>query len=183
MPPGLPLPGPARDKYDQVVEALSQGFAPRQGRSGAHLHRDGINDRVKGRRGSRIAALTSGGAIPDNADYDVGPTRTLPLSAPSTRISPLKAWPATSSCWATLPGKSAGSKAVGSGRGRAGPATHHSFLVGRGPRPNLGAFRRDYPTAGSCGPAFGGPTPSGSLAYIRSRSRPRSRPAVGGLSG
>ena len=60
-----------RDRFDQVVEALSQGFAPRQGRSGAHLHRDGINDRVKGRRGARIAALTSGGAIPDNADYDV----------------------------------------------------------------------------------------------------------------
>ena len=60
-----------RDRFDQVVEALSQGFAPRQGRSGAHLHRDGINDRVKGRRGARIAALTSGGAIPDNADYEV----------------------------------------------------------------------------------------------------------------
>ena len=60
-----------RDKFDQVVNSLSQGFAPRQGRNGAHLHRDGINHRVKGRRGARIAALTSGGAIPDNADYDV----------------------------------------------------------------------------------------------------------------
>ena len=60
-----------REKYDQVVESLSQGFAPRLGRNGAHLHRDGINHRVKGRRGARIAALTSGGAIPDNADYDV----------------------------------------------------------------------------------------------------------------
>ena len=60
-----------RERFDQVVESLSQGFAPRQGRSGAHLHRDGINHRVKGRRGARLAALTSGGAIPDNADYDV----------------------------------------------------------------------------------------------------------------
>ena len=60
-----------RDKFDQVVESLSQGFAPRLGRNGAHLHRDGINHRVKGRRGARLAALTSGGAIPDNADYDV----------------------------------------------------------------------------------------------------------------
>ncbi len=60
-----------RDRFDQVVESLSQGFAPRQGRKGAHLHRDGINRQVKGRRGSRLAALTSGGAIPDNADYDV----------------------------------------------------------------------------------------------------------------
>ena len=60
-----------RDRFDQVVGSLSQGFAPRQGRNGAHLHRDGINHRVKGRRGARLAALTSGGAIPDNADYDV----------------------------------------------------------------------------------------------------------------
>ena len=60
-----------RHKFDQVVESLSQGFAPRLGRNGAHLHRDGINHRLKGRRGARIAALTSGGAIPDNADYDV----------------------------------------------------------------------------------------------------------------
>ena len=60
-----------RDRFDQVIESLSQGFAPRQGRNGAHLHRDGINHRLKGRRGARLAALTSGGAIPDNADYDV----------------------------------------------------------------------------------------------------------------
>ena len=60
-----------RHKFDQVANSLSQGFAPRHGRNGAHLHRDGINHRVKGRRGARLAALTSGGAIPDNADYDV----------------------------------------------------------------------------------------------------------------
>ena len=60
-----------RDKFDQVVELLSQGYAPRQGRGGAMLHHDGINRRLSGRRGARIAALTSGGAIPDNADYDV----------------------------------------------------------------------------------------------------------------
>ena len=60
-----------RDKFDQVVASLSQGFAPRLGRNGAHLHRDGINRQLKGRRGARLAALTSGGAIPDNADYDV----------------------------------------------------------------------------------------------------------------
>jgi ATP-dependent Lhr-like helicase len=60
-----------REKYDQIVEVLSQGFTPRQGRGGAHLHRDGINRQLKGRRGARIAALTSGGAIPDSADYDV----------------------------------------------------------------------------------------------------------------
>src|SRR6185503_11434788 len=38
---------------------------------GALLHRDGVNRRLRGRRGARLAALTSGGAIPDNANYDV----------------------------------------------------------------------------------------------------------------
>ena len=60
-----------REKFDQVVEVLSEGFAPREGRGRALLHRDGINRRLTGRRGAGIAAMTSGGAIPDNADYDV----------------------------------------------------------------------------------------------------------------
>lgn len=60
-----------QEKFDQVVEVLSEGFTLRQGRRGAYLHRDGINLKVKGRRGAPIAAMTSGGAIPDNADYDV----------------------------------------------------------------------------------------------------------------
>ncbi|MQG72940.1 MAG: DEAD/DEAH box helicase, partial [SAR202 cluster bacterium] len=60
-----------REKFDRVIEVLSEGFTSRQGRRGAFLHRDGINLKVKGRRGAPIAAMTSGGAIPDNADYDV----------------------------------------------------------------------------------------------------------------
>ncbi len=60
-----------RERFDQVVEALSQGFATRLGRRGAFLHRDGVNHRVKARSGAGIASMTSGGAIPDNADYDV----------------------------------------------------------------------------------------------------------------
>ena len=50
---------------------LSEGIATSRGRSGALLHRDGVNRRLRGRRGARLAALTSGGAIPDNANYDV----------------------------------------------------------------------------------------------------------------
>ena len=60
-----------RQKFDQVVEMLSKGVAPRGGRTGAYLHRDGVNGKLRGRRGARLAALTSGGAIPDNTDYDV----------------------------------------------------------------------------------------------------------------
>ncbi len=60
-----------RGSFDSVVEMLWQGFAPREGRSRALLHRDGVGRVLKGRRGAGIAALTSGGAIPENADYDV----------------------------------------------------------------------------------------------------------------
>ena len=60
-----------REKFDQTIETLSEGYAPRLGRGGAYLHRDGVNGIVKARRGAPIAAMTSGGAIPENADYDV----------------------------------------------------------------------------------------------------------------
>ena len=60
-----------RESFDGVVQVLSQGYAPRHGRARSWLHRDAIEGRLKGRRGAGIAALTSGGAIPDNADYDV----------------------------------------------------------------------------------------------------------------
>ena len=60
-----------RKKYDEVVKMLAEGVAPREGRRTAHLHRDGVGGKLKGRRGARIPALTSGGAIPDTADYDV----------------------------------------------------------------------------------------------------------------
>ena len=42
-----------------------------RGRRGAHLHRDGVNGRLRARRGARLAALTSGGAIPETGDYRV----------------------------------------------------------------------------------------------------------------
>ena len=43
----------------------------RSGRRGALIHHDAINHRLRGRRGARLTALTSGGAIPDTADYQV----------------------------------------------------------------------------------------------------------------
>ncbi|HEY6475821.1 MAG TPA: DEAD/DEAH box helicase, partial [Polyangia bacterium] len=61
----------ARADFDAVVDMLAEGIATSRGRSGALLHRDGVNRRLRGRRGARLAALTSGGAIPDNANYDV----------------------------------------------------------------------------------------------------------------
>ena len=60
-----------REKYDEVLDMLANGAAPREGRRGAYVHYDAINGKLRGRRGARLASLTSGGAIPDNADYDV----------------------------------------------------------------------------------------------------------------
>ena len=48
---------------------LSEGIATARGRTGAYLHRDAVNRRVRGRRGARLAAITSGGAIPETANY------------------------------------------------------------------------------------------------------------------
>ena len=59
------------ETYHAILEMLSEGIAARRGRYGAYLHRDRVNGRLRARRGSRLAAITSGGAIPDNALYTV----------------------------------------------------------------------------------------------------------------
>jgi ATP-dependent Lhr-like helicase len=60
-----------RGDFDDVVEMLSEGIQTGRGRRAAYLHRDRVNGQLVGRRGARLAALTSGGAIPDVADYRV----------------------------------------------------------------------------------------------------------------
>jgi len=60
-----------RADFETIVEMLSEGIAARRGRYAAYLHRDRVNGRLRGRRGARLAAITSGGAIPDNALYTV----------------------------------------------------------------------------------------------------------------
>jgi ATP-dependent Lhr-like helicase len=60
-----------RDDFDRTLAMVAEGFSTRRGRRGALVHRDEVNRRVKGRRGSRLLALTSGGAIPEVADYRV----------------------------------------------------------------------------------------------------------------
>jgi ATP-dependent helicase Lhr and Lhr-like helicase len=57
----------SRETYDAILEMLSEGIAARRGRYGAYLHRDRVNKRLRARRGSRLAAITSGGAIPETA--------------------------------------------------------------------------------------------------------------------
>jgi ATP-dependent Lhr-like helicase len=61
----------ARTDFDAVVQMLADGFATRRGRRGALIHRDAVHQMLRARRGARTTALTSGGTIPDTADYQV----------------------------------------------------------------------------------------------------------------
>jgi ATP-dependent Lhr-like helicase len=60
-----------RQEFDDVLRMLAEGFSTKRGRRAALIHHDAVNHRVRGRRGAGLTALTSGGAIPDNADYRV----------------------------------------------------------------------------------------------------------------
>ena len=60
-----------REDFAALIDMLAQGFGTRRGRRGALIHHDAVNHVVRGRRGARLTALTSGGAIPDTADYQV----------------------------------------------------------------------------------------------------------------
>ena len=61
----------AREDFAAVLAMLAEGFSTRRGRRGALIHYDAVNQIVRGRRGALLTALTSGGTIPDNADYQV----------------------------------------------------------------------------------------------------------------
>jgi ATP-dependent Lhr-like helicase len=60
-----------REEFDEVVDLVSVGIETGRGRRMAYLHRDQVNGRLRGRRGARLATLTSGGAIPETGDYKV----------------------------------------------------------------------------------------------------------------
>ncbi len=60
-----------REQFDAVLRMVADGIATSRGRSTAYVHHDRINHRLRGRRGARLAAITSGGAIPDTANYAV----------------------------------------------------------------------------------------------------------------
>jgi len=61
----------SRQIFDAILEMLAEGIAARRGRYGAYLHHDRVNRKLRARRGSRFAAITSGGAIPETALYTV----------------------------------------------------------------------------------------------------------------
>jgi len=61
----------SREMFGRIVTMLSDGIAASRGRYGTYLHRDQVNGKLRARRGGRLAAITSGGAIPDTAIFTV----------------------------------------------------------------------------------------------------------------
>jgi ATP-dependent Lhr-like helicase len=58
-------------RYQALLAMLAQGYTGRQGVRAAYLHRDAVSGTLRGRRGGKLTAVSSGGTIPDNADYSV----------------------------------------------------------------------------------------------------------------
>ena len=134
---------PARD-FDAVIDMLSEGIATNRGRSGAYLHRDGVNRRVRGRRGARLAAITSGGAIPDTAQLHRG--RRSPKASVVGTVDEDFAVESLAGDIFLLGTTSWRIRRVGARPrargGRARRAALHSLLARRSARPHRGAVAR-----------------------------------------
>ncbi|MCB1636683.1 MAG: ATP-dependent DNA helicase, partial [Xanthomonadales bacterium] len=61
----------SRERFEAVLRMLADGYSRRRGPAAVLLHRDGVHGQLRARRGARLTAISSGGAIPDNADYQV----------------------------------------------------------------------------------------------------------------
>ncbi|MGH3300889.1 MAG: DEAD/DEAH box helicase, partial [Streptosporangiaceae bacterium] len=66
-----PFASVSADDFADVADLVSEGIRTGRGRRAAYLHRDQVSGQLRGRRGARLAALTSGGAIPELGDYRV----------------------------------------------------------------------------------------------------------------
>ena len=60
-----------RDKFIELLDMLAQGFSTRRGRQSRYIHYDRVNKLIRPRKGARLTAVTNGGVIPDQFDYDV----------------------------------------------------------------------------------------------------------------
>ncbi|MBA3268654.1 MAG: DEAD/DEAH box helicase, partial [Acidimicrobiia bacterium] len=66
-----PFNGLERAQFDEVVDLVASGIETGRGRRGAYLHHDTVNGELRPRKSARLAAVTSGGAIPETSDYRV----------------------------------------------------------------------------------------------------------------
>ena len=61
----------SREMFDEVIDLVSTGVQTGRGARGRYVFHDAVNGEVRGRPGASLAALTSGGAIPEIGDYRV----------------------------------------------------------------------------------------------------------------
>jgi ATP-dependent Lhr-like helicase len=66
-----PYRGLKKAEFDEVVAMLAHGYATKRGQRAALVHYDAVHQKLRERRGSRIIAIMSGGAIPEVFDYRV----------------------------------------------------------------------------------------------------------------
>src|SRR6266699_3440765 len=60
-----------KSEFDEVVSMLAHGYATKRGQRAALVHYDAVHRKLRERRGSRMVAIMSGGAIPEVFDYRV----------------------------------------------------------------------------------------------------------------
>src|SRR6185369_4148298 len=60
-----------RAEFNETVAMLARGYTTRRGRRAALVHYDAVNHKLRGRNGTRLMALQSGGAIPEVFDFRV----------------------------------------------------------------------------------------------------------------
>ena len=61
----------SRERFDQVIEMLAEGYDTQRGRRSAYVHLDAVNGRLRPRKNARLTAVTNAGVIPDQFDYEV----------------------------------------------------------------------------------------------------------------
>jgi ATP-dependent Lhr-like helicase len=101
-----------REDYTSVIAMLAAGYTTRRGRRGGLIHRDEVQGRVVAKRSARMTAITSGGAIPDVADYRVVLDPDDTFLGTLNEDFAIEAMPATFSSWAIRRGASCKSPPV-----------------------------------------------------------------------
>src|SRR5467141_3286314 len=165
----------SRKDFDAVVQMLAEGFTTRRGRRGAYVHYDGVNRRLRARRGARLAALTSGGAIPDIGDYRVILDPTETFVGTLNDVFAIESMPRHLPARQHLLPDQQGRVGPGAGGGRTGPAAQHSVLAG-------GSAGADSAAVGGGVPAAPGRRrpPGGSARHHRLAGRRGARPSRAG---
>ncbi len=57
--------------FESVLHMLVEGVSTSRGKQSSYLHFDGVNKILSAKRNARLAVITSGGTIPEPAEYDV----------------------------------------------------------------------------------------------------------------